>query len=135
MWLAERMTCCPQVCGYILLPANLLHNTYLPQCAPYAQACCAVCLIDATAAEEHPLLRRYQAALDPSDLRHLVLSSRGAQDAAAAAAAYLAARRGPVSGPEAFSLRDDGAGTFQFALEVARWVAAGGDGRAPAPAA
>jgi hypothetical protein len=76
------------------------------------------CLLHADAAEEHTVLARYGVALDHTELQHLVLGDRLAQDAALAAAGYLAQRE--RRGREAFCLRSGGDATFQLAEEFGR---------------
>ncbi len=80
----------------------------------------AYCLIHEAAGREHPLVLRY-GVLDErpwEGLRHLVLCDRAAVDAALGVCAYLQQRS--VPGRQLFSLRDGGAATNAFALEVAR---------------
>ncbi|KAG2488307.1 hypothetical protein HYH03_013157 [Edaphochlamys debaryana] len=73
----------------------------------------AYCLVHSAAGRQYSTLRQYGVALSYKDLRHLVLSDKAAVDAALAVAAYL--RRWTSPGKELFSLRDEGAATFDLA--------------------
>ncbi|KAG2496793.1 hypothetical protein HYH03_005201 [Edaphochlamys debaryana] len=66
---------------------------------------------------EYDLVLQYGVALSYKDLRHLALSDRAAVEAAQAVAAYL--QRRTRAGSELFCLRDEGAASFDFALEFA----------------
>jgi len=75
------------------------------------------CLVYKAAAVQFSDLSSYAPALDPDDLRHIVLQDKVAVDAALHVAAYLQLTR--ASGPPVFSLRERD-GTFDFTRGFAR---------------
>ena len=76
------------------------------------------CLVYKAAVAGCAELAGYAPALDPSDLRHLVLSDKSAVDAALRVAAYLQQMRATGT-PPVFSLRARD-GTFDFGWDYAR---------------
>ncbi|KAF5835474.1 hypothetical protein DUNSADRAFT_7314 [Dunaliella salina] len=76
----------------------------------------AYCLAHSAACSSHPLAAQYGVSLQWGDLRHLVLPSKVALDAACSVCAYLAAYTKP--GTELFSLRSSTA-TFEFGRQYA----------------
>jgi len=76
------------------------------------------CLVYKAAAAWCAELAGYAPALDPSDLRYLVLSDKSAVDAALRVAAYLQQMRA-TGAPPVFSLRAHD-GTFDFGRDYAR---------------
>jgi hypothetical protein len=78
----------------------------------------AYCMTFEATRTMYPLAAQYGVAPDFKDLQRLVLSDRAAADAALAVAEYL--RQHQKSGLDLFSLKDQGAATFQFAEAFAR---------------
>lgn len=89
------------LCRHVYVPGNKI-TRFVNACC-LLQAWCAYCLMEAASTQQHPLLKEYGVSLDWTDLRHLVLSSKQAKDAAHAVAAYLKTRTRP--GQEAFAMR------------------------------
>ena len=74
------------------------------------------CIIHDTAVKAHPILKKYGVPLDWRDVRHLVLSSKAAEDAALLVSRYL--ERNTITGRAVFSLSAEDR-TFDMAVEFA----------------
>lgn len=84
------------------------------------QMLCAYCLMDELCRREYPELSDYGVSIDPTDIRHLSVDDKQAEDACLAVAVYL--HTNTKAGMEAFALRRGnatGAPTMELASRIA----------------